>query len=277
MKIATILVPLASCVLALPLLAQPQVGGGTCNSSTLDGAYSLTLSGRTTGNSSSEALFSGVLQGVGTITFDGLSKVTAVLTENTNTSAAALNGSGGITIGAGPNPTQLSGTYSVQANCLGTVSITSGDTATFTLGVYNLGTDFFITGEDGTYSFTGSGNTMPTAACSNSTLNGSYSFNGNGFGLSSSHFDGAGYFSGVLVFDGAGNVTGNWFGTSGNPPTVSLTGTYTVAAGCTGTATIKDNSGNSYAVALTITASSGAFIMNAADSILMLIASGRPL
>ena len=31
---------------AVPLLAQPQIGGGTCSSATLSGTYSLTLTGR---------------------------------------------------------------------------------------------------------------------------------------------------------------------------------------------------------------------------------------
>ena len=33
-------------LLAVPLLAQPQIGGGTCSSATLSGSYSATLTGR---------------------------------------------------------------------------------------------------------------------------------------------------------------------------------------------------------------------------------------
>ena len=57
-------------LLAVPLLAQPQIGGGSCNSATLNGIYSLTLAGR---DVSSSASFSNVLEGIGTATFDGLS------------------------------------------------------------------------------------------------------------------------------------------------------------------------------------------------------------
>lgn len=269
MRITQILAP---CLLALPLLAQTQIGAGSCNSATLDGTYSLTLSGRSVSGNTGQELFKSVLQGVGTISFDGLSKVSATLVENTNTTASPAG-----TIGAGPNPVQLAGTYSIQANCIGTVNLTSGDTATFTLVVYDLGADYLITGGDGTYSFTGSGNTMPTAACANSTLNGSYSFNGNDFELQSQTISAAGYISGVLVFDGAGNVTGNWSLAPALFPAGSVSGTYTVASGCTAAATIKDNSGNSYSVAFTITAASGAFIVNVENAQFMMIGSGRPL
>ena len=50
------------------------------NSSTLSGGYSLTLSGRDLDS----AVFSNILQGTGTATFDGQSKVTFNLTNNTN-------------------------------------------------------------------------------------------------------------------------------------------------------------------------------------------------
>src|SRR5277367_206325 len=97
------------CLLAAPLFAQPQIGGGTCSSSTLKGIYSLTISGR---DLSSSVSFSNVLQGTGTATFDGLSAVTFNLTNNTN----KLAGQG----------QTWSGTYSLQSNCIGTVSITTG-------------------------------------------------------------------------------------------------------------------------------------------------------
>jgi hypothetical protein len=35
-----------SCLVAAPLVAQTQIGGGTCNSSTLSGIYAFTITGR---------------------------------------------------------------------------------------------------------------------------------------------------------------------------------------------------------------------------------------
>src|SRR5271156_5528451 len=105
------------CLLAIPLAAQPQIGGGTCTSSTLNGTYSLTLSGR---DLSSGVAFSTVSQGIGLATFDGQSQVSFTLTNNTNKAFGVTQ--------------TMSGTYSLQSNCIGAVNITIGDTATFILG-----------------------------------------------------------------------------------------------------------------------------------------------
>jgi hypothetical protein len=257
--------PLAPLFCGIPVIAQ-QVGGGTCNSSSLNGNYSLTLSGRAL-NGASPELITSVLQGVGTATFDGLSKVTFTLTNNTNKTAGT--------------PETQSGTYSIQSNCIGTLSIAEGDTATYNLGVFNSGSNYIITGEDSTYNLIASGNLMPAAACSVATFTGGYSFNGNGFGLESSVIASAFYISGVLSFDSNGNVSGGtWYatpsyGTVSNP--VSVTGTYTVSSNCTATATLKDSSGNSYSLVFTITAASGAFDISAINSQVMFTGTGRPL
>src|SRR5579863_7527369 len=95
--------------LVAPLLAQPQIGGGTCSSATLSGAYAVTLTGRQVTASGN---FSGVFQGNGSANFDGLNKVTVNLTTGT--------------VAAVSTPLNWSGTYSVQANCVGVVNITSG-------------------------------------------------------------------------------------------------------------------------------------------------------
>lgn len=249
-----------SCLLAVPILAQPQIGGGTCSSSTLNGTYSLTLSGR---DLNSSVAFTSLLQGIGTATFDGLSKVTFNLTNNTNKTSGV--------------PQTQSGAYSLQSNCIGTVNITSGDTATYTLGVYNTGAAYFITGQDGTYSLLGSGNTTP-ASCTTGTLGGTYAFNGNGDALTLGAISGVNDISGLLTFDGTSAVTGTWVvAASGTSTTTTITGTYNVASGCTATANVKDASGNSYALVFTITSAAGAFINSGASPLLMFSASGRPL
>jgi hypothetical protein len=261
------------CLLAAPLLAQPQIGGGTCNSSNLNGTYSLTLSGR---DLSSSVTFSDVLQGIGTATFDGLSKVTFNLTNNTT----KLSGQG----------QTWSGTYSMQSNCIGLVNITSGDSsgpASFTLGIYDSGEGYFITGQDGVYSLLGSGNTEPptTTTCTTSTLNGTYQFNANGFALSSGVIGGVNQLSGLMVFNGTGGVTATAvLSVSGSSVTITTPnpGTYSVAAGCTATASITDSLGNAYSLAFTITAVTAAgsgsnFIVSGASPTLLFSGNGRTL
>jgi hypothetical protein len=251
---------LLAIALAMTVAAQPQIGGGTCNSGTLNGTYSLTLSGRSL---SSSTAFTNVQQGVGTATFDGLSAVTFKLTNNTNKAV-------------GVAATQ-SGTYSLQSNCIGVINITTGDTATYVLGAYNNGVSYFITGQDGTYSLIGSGNTMP-ASCTTSTFNGTYSFNGNGFTLSSSSIVGGDYVSGLMTFDGAGNVsTSAYVSINGSTAQVTTKGTYTVSAACTATGTYTDASGATYSLAYTITSANGAFIAVIGNSSNIFSVSGRIL
>lgn len=245
--------------LALPLFAQPQIGGGTCASNTLNGTYSFTLTGRAVGSSAS---FTAVEQGIGTATFDGQSAVTFTLTTNTNKATGT--------------PQKLQGTYSLQANCIGTVNLTSGEAASLLLGAYNQGAAYFLSGEDGTYSLTGSGNTLPTTACSNTTLSGTYSFNGNGYQLSSGSIANVNEVSGLIVFDGAGNITANWYlSVKGSTTSTTAKGTYAAVSGCTATGTVTDASGNSYALALTITAANGDFSFTAGNASIVFSGTGR--
>lgn len=246
--------------LAVPLMAQPEIGGGTCSSATLNGVYSLTLTGR---NVNSSLVFVKILQGIGTATFDGQSKVTLTFTANTNqTAGVALT---------------WAGTYSMQANCTGTLSLSSGDTAALSLASYNNGKSYVITGQDGTYAFTGSGSEMPAASCTASLLNGSYSFNGSGLALTAGAISGANNVSGLLQFDGKSAVTANWnTAANGTPANTSANGQFTVAASCTGTATMTDSSGNTYTLGFVVTASNGAnFTVTGSSTQVMFSGSGR--
>ena len=129
-------------------------------------------------------------------TFDGLSTVTITLSQDT--------------IQAVATPVTWSGTYSVQADCVAVVNITSSGGPTFNVMLYNQGKNFLLTGSDATYTYSGSGNAQPAAAtCSTSTLNGVYTFNAAGFTLASNAVSGVGNGAGLLQFDGQGNVTLN--------------------------------------------------------------------
>jgi hypothetical protein len=249
------------CLLALHAFAQPQIGGGTCASSTLNGVYSLTLTGR---DLTSSVAFSNAEQGIGSANFDGLSKVTLTLTNNSNK-------------GLGLGQT-LSGTYSLQANCVGALNITSGDTASFTLISYNQGESYLIAGQDGVYSLMGSGSLLP-ASCAATTLSGVYAFNGTGFSLNSNAIAGVNYISGLITFAGTSAVTTTWYlSANGSTTTVSTTGTYALGTGCTATAKVADASGNSYSLVLTITAANGGnFIFSGANSAVIFSGAGRTL
>jgi uncharacterized protein (TIGR03437 family) len=228
-------------LLACALAAHAQTSPVTCSAATLSGTRSVVLTGRTV---SSTGLFSKSYYGVGTATFDGVGKVTFNLTTNTN---QAQNGT-----------QTLAGIYTLPSNCAGTLTIASGDTASFTLIPYNSGQNFTLTGQDTTYNFTGSGASQP-AACLTSTLSGVYAFSGNGFSIAASAITGANTISGLLQFDGAGSVTGNWsVATNGVLTPAAVSGHYTVSAPCVAAATISDASGNAYSLAITATATDGA-------------------
>jgi len=209
-------------------MAQMQIGGGTCSSASLTGTYSLTLSGR---DVNSTLTFIKISEGIGTAAFDGLGHVTFTLTTNTNVSSGA--------------PQTLSGTYNLQANCAGTLTLTSGDTASFSLESYDSGNGYLIAGEDGSFSFTGSGSKMPTT-CTAALLSGAYAFNATGFPLTSGVVSGGNNVSGLLTFDGNSVIGANWntAGAGTTPINSTATGTYTVTPSCVASATFIDSSRN---------------------------------
>jgi uncharacterized protein (TIGR03437 family) len=219
----------ASVFMPIAALAQTTV---SCTAATLTGTRAITLTGRDVASSVLTKSF----QSVGTAVFDGVSKVTLNLAVNTNVA---------------PNTTQTwTGSYSLASNCVGTVSITTGDSATFTLIAYNTGNNFTLTGQDGTYSLAGSGAPMPVA-CATSSLSGNYVFSGNGFGLLGTGISGVNSISGFLQFNGRGAATGSaTVVTSGSSAAVNLTGQYTINSACVASATFTDASGVAYTVAL---------------------------
>ncbi len=227
---------------AFPALAQNQITGGSCSAQNLNGTYSLTLSGRSI---SSAGLFNGSYQAVGTATFDGSISVVLSGTSNTNLTAGAAF--------------SYAGSYAVPTNCLGTITLLTGSSATFVLLVSGGGTGFTITGADGTYVYSGGGsNTRP--ACATATLSGGYAYTASGFTLSGTTQSGSVNEAGILQFDGQGNVTSSYIdSSSGAADTpVTGTGTYSVAANCLATAKLTDSNGNTDTLNLVITGAYGA-------------------
>jgi hypothetical protein len=253
---------------AVPALAQTTIGGGTCNSATLSGAYELVLSGRQlTSTGSVTAIF----QGVGTATFDGLSKVTISLTANTVTTTQSFG-----------TAVTYSGSYSLQTNCTGTMSITSGDTATFALEAYNqpgsatTASGFAVVGSDSSYAFNGTGSAQP-ATCP-TTITGAHEFSANGSALSGASATTTLDVAGILQFDGAGNITANWTQVSNLTKTqVSATGTYSVGTSCLASATLTDTANNKYTFNLSFTSASPAFGLVATSPNLLFDGSGSAM
>jgi hypothetical protein len=248
-------------LLAVPLLAQPQIGGGNCSTATLSGTYSATLTGRTV---SSGVAFTATTEGIGSANFDGQSKVTFTLTTNTNKAAGTAQ--------------TLAGTYSLQANCVGVVTITSGDSATFSLEAYNGGKSYLVTGEDGIYAFTGSGTLLP-ATCPASLTAGTYPVNGTGYGLTSSAISSTFNMLGTIQLSGTSVIAMNLFeATNSGSKTISSTGTYHLGTNCTGTATLTDASGNTYSLVFEYTSASGNnFIFSSSSAGGVYTGTGRAL
>jgi hypothetical protein len=242
-----------SCLIATPLLAQNvNIGGGTCNSSTLNGNYALSLNARQV---TSAGAFTNVFQANGSASFDGQSTVKISLAADTLQASA----------------TQLSwsGTYSVQANCEGQLTINSGANVTFNMVIYSIGTaagtSILLTGNDATYAYSGSGNAQP-ASCSVGMLSGVYTFNATGFSLNGMAVNGAVNGAGLLQFDGQGNLTTSiTLVSSGSSVSEagSITGKYSLS-NCVGSATLSD-SNHTYTMSISIsggntTASTTAFV-----------------
>ncbi|HTB11275.1 MAG TPA: hypothetical protein VK752_06885 [Bryobacteraceae bacterium] len=248
-------------LLAVPLLAQPQIGGGNCSTATLTGNYSATLTGR---NLTSGLAFSAVSEGVGSVNFDGQAKVTFTLTTNTIKTFGTAQ--------------TLSGTYTLQANCVGSITIATGDTASFTLEAYNEGKNYLIIGQDGVYAFTGSGGVLP-ATCPTTLTAGGYSINGTGFGLTSGSISTVFNALGLLQLSGTNTIAMNVFlAANGGTKNISATGTYSLGTNCSATATLTDSAGNSYSLALEFTASNGNnFALVSSSSTGIFTGSGRVL
>ena len=229
--------------LAAPTFAQPQIGGGTCSTASLNGKYATTMAGRQV---SSSGTFSNIRQANGVATFDGLGNVALSLTANTNISAS--------------QPLKANGTYNISSNCSGTVSIATGDPATMNLVVYNQGKAFLMTGADDTLNLS-LGGTLQPATCLTASLSGVYAFNGNGFTFNGTSIAGVTEVSGLLQFDGQSKVIANWNVTAGTTmSTVAANGTYAVntPTSCLGAATLADSSGKAYSLTFSITDATGA-------------------
>jgi uncharacterized protein (TIGR03437 family) len=148
------------------------------------------------------------------------------------------------------------GTYTVPSNCYGTITLTSGSTATFALAVWSSGVQYNITGSDSTYVYSGNGTSNQPSPCATASISGEYSYDATGFTVSGTAQTGSADEAGVLQFDGLGNMTmANYTMTSGGtlPTALTATGTYTVGANCVASGTMTDSAGKANALNMVIT------------------------
>src|SRR5262249_47561009 len=74
---------------------------------------------------------------------------------------------------------------------------------------------------------------------------------------------------GLLQFDGQGHLTANVTlnATGASPSALTLTGTYSLASNCTGSASLTDSSSNSYVMSLSISDATKLFSSNVIASL----------
>ncbi len=137
----------------------------------------------------------------------------------------------------------LNGTYTVQANCSGSMSLAANSniTRTFNIQVGNGGGSVVL-------AFAGTGEvtagqgyrtTAGSSQCGKGSFSGSYGFELNGFA------EGPTSEEGQMVSDGNGNLNLNLvFNASGNVVPAAYSGTYLVLSDCTGAATLTSQSGS---------------------------------
>jgi uncharacterized protein (TIGR03437 family) len=248
-------------LIAIPSPAQnTTIGGGTCKSSSLKGDYSLSLTGRQTTTSPLTVVFTNVFQANGSATFDGLNKVTISLTADTLQGVAAS--------------LSWSGAYSMESDCTGQLTVSTGANITFNLLLYNGGTDFLVTGSDAVYSYTGSGKMQP-ASCSVTMLAGVYAFSATGYALGGTAASGVEDGGGLLQFDDQGKVTADITLWSSGAPSTTLTLTGTSAlSNCLGSAQLTDSKSNAYSMSFSISAANMALSANLAQSGKFMLAGG---
>jgi uncharacterized protein (TIGR03437 family) len=219
-----------------PLKAQTQIGGGTCSNSTINGAYFYLLSGEVLSNGSTDAYAE-----LGMLTADGNGNITGQ-------SRASLGGALGTY--------SLSGTYTVQGNCSGTImlSVDSQTPTPVMFQIVNGGEGMVVAFSESNEVIIGrayrqsaqSGN-----ACSTASLSGSYGYLLSGV---TSAYGGSLLFSeaGSVVSDGAGGLTAIGFANAGGTTAmVTGTGSYTVSSDCSGTVQVNDSNGSTnYVIAI---------------------------
>jgi len=209
---------------------RPQIDGGTCSTSTLSGTYFYLLSGS-------------VVSGSGVVAYAEFGKVIG-------------DGNGGVSgqsyasLGGQQTTYSLTGTYIVQSNCAGSMTLTISPQVaeTLSLQIVNNGQAVILATSSTSAVVVGTAyretaSTIPVQ-CGNGSFSGGY-----GYVLSGVAPVGSGALysdAGQFVADGTGNATGmSVENRGGSVSQNSFTGTYSVASDCSGTAQVTNQNGTS--------------------------------
>jgi uncharacterized protein (TIGR03437 family) len=216
--------------LAIPVSAQPRIGGTlNCSAATLTGTYGYAVSG-----------FEGTTPAAnyGFFTADG---------------AGNFSGSGTVSYGGAIVSGSFTAKYTLGTNCTGAAVFTNAagivTHLNMTVNANGAVIDFVQTDSGATVS----GTAQPVApSCAVNAFSGPYTYAISGWiyvsGVPVPYAD-----AGRLVADGNGNFTGkSTFSAGGEIFRRTLTGTYTVNAGCAGTVALSDSLGNTGTLAMTL-------------------------
>jgi len=246
--IARILLPMPAILLATSVNGNAQAVSHVCKSATLTGAYGYLMTGQVF---LSQVGFVPYADS-GSLTWNGSGKFTG---------SSSLNVEGQIT------SRTLTGTYTVNPDCTGSVAFTDnlGDTGGINMVIIGNGAEiqFLDTDSGGAIS----GNAKPQQTnCTTRDVSGPYSFS-----ISGGYFDSTGSFepfadTGTLTSDGNGTFSlSDTASVGGNVGSRSMSGKYTMKSNCTGTTTLADSSGNSIALNFTVVSGGGEILFTETD------------
>jgi hypothetical protein len=207
----------------------PQIGGSVCANSTLSGVYYYLLSGD-------------LLSGNQFYPYIELGKLVA-------NGQGAVSGNSHASIGGSISANTLSGTYSVQSSCTGSMalSLNSQPPSSLTFQVTNGGQGAVVafSSPNGVVAGRAYRQTAATGTiqCATASVSGSYAYLLTGVAYTS----GNGYYysqAGSATGDGLGNMTvAGMVNVNGSTLSTTGQGPYSVASDCSGTASVKNQSG----------------------------------
>ncbi|MBZ5595498.1 MAG: hypothetical protein LAP39_24910 [Acidobacteriia bacterium] len=243
------ILPLSAVLLATSFHCSAQPVSHVCKSATLSGAYGYLMTGQIFLSQVGFVSFTDS----GSLTWNGSGKVTGSSTLNVDGQIASRT---------------LTGTYTVNADCTGSLKYTDNLTNSASINMVIIGSGVQIQFMESDSGAAISGNAKPQQTnCTAQDVSGAY-----GFGLRGGFYDSTGTFqpfadSGTLTSDGNGTFTlsdtASIGGTAGNR---SMSGKYTVSSNCTGSTTLADSAGNSTALNFTVVSGGGEILFSETDS-----------
>lgn len=216
----------------------PQIGGASCTTSMINGTYFYVLTGT-------------VSSGSPNVPYAELGQFVA-------NGSGSLSGSSSSNLNGQKQTNSLTGTYSVQANCSGSMTLTlnSSTTTALTFQLINNAQGMILAMTNDGDIVTGKAYRTSAAsgspACGLGSLSGTYGYSLTGYTTAS----GTSYLysdSGQIISDGNGNLTATSVTNLGGAfSNTTGSGTYSITSQCSGTATITNESGNpsNYAIAV---------------------------